>query len=74
MWQINTFKNIISHKVISLDVAKIIPLHIFKMSSTTYSIISEETLKITVNILKIRTPEKIAVITLKFEQDGFMTD
>ena len=28
----------------------------------------------TVKILKVRTPQKVAVITLKFEQDVFMID
>ena len=32
---------------------------------------STEKPKGTVKLLKIRTPEKFAVITLKFEQDGF---
>ena len=28
----------------------------------------------TINYLKIRTPQKFAVITLKFEQSGFTTE
>ena len=32
---------------------------------------SLEVNKYTVKILKIRTPEKFAVVTLKFKQDGF---